>query len=282
MITIIVPIYNVEKYLHRCIDSILEQSYSNFELLLINDGSTDCSGAICDEYASKDSRIHAFHKKNGGCSSARNLGLENAKGEWITFVDSDDWVSTDYLKNLVICSNADFIVGGYVGVPKGDKYMASNEFYDRSKFPDFISCYQTNLLRTPWGSLLRLSIIRENSLSFDEKIRYGEDTVFNYQYLCYCGSVRTINSCNYNYFYEYSNSKYDLSLVEVEYALKKMVETKKRLNERINYNLQENLSIDYYTYINKCSVVKMRDKVYLEEYYQLCRTFFPDVNKFEF
>ena len=91
-ISVIVPVYNTEKYLHRCIDSILAQTFTDFELLLIDDGSTDNSGTICDEYATKDSRVRVFHKKNGGVSSARNLGVDNAKGEWVTFVDSDDCV----------------------------------------------------------------------------------------------------------------------------------------------------------------------------------------------
>lgn len=83
-ISVIVPVYNTEKYLHRCVDSILAQTFTDFELLLIDDGSTDSSGAICDEYAQKDSRVRVFHKENGGASSARNLGLDNATGEWIT------------------------------------------------------------------------------------------------------------------------------------------------------------------------------------------------------
>ena len=109
-ISVIVPVYNTEKYLNRCIDSILAQTFTDFELLLIDDGSTDCSGKICDEYAAKDSRVRVFHKENGGVSSARNMGLDNAQGEWITFVDSDDWVHEDFLKKrlaLALNDNAD-------------------------------------------------------------------------------------------------------------------------------------------------------------------------------
>ena len=100
-ISVIVPVFNAEKSLHRCVDSILTQKYTDFELLLINDGSTDSSGAICDRYAAKDSRVRVFHKENGGASSARNLGLDNARGEWITFCDSDDFVDKDWLKNYI-------------------------------------------------------------------------------------------------------------------------------------------------------------------------------------
>lgn len=95
LISIIVPIYNAESTLNRCIDSIINQSFDDWELLLIDDGSKDQSGKICDEYATKDSRIKVFHKENGGVSSARNLGLDNALGKWITFIDSDDKIFDD-------------------------------------------------------------------------------------------------------------------------------------------------------------------------------------------
>ena len=104
-ISVIVPVYNTEKYLHRCVDSILAQTFTDFELLLIDDGSTDSSGAICDEYAQKDSRVRVFHKENGGASSARNLGLDNATGEWITFCDSDDFVYSYWLSNFDVDKN---------------------------------------------------------------------------------------------------------------------------------------------------------------------------------
>lgn len=110
MITIIVPIYNSARFLDKCINSILSQSYTDFELLLVNDGSTDNSGVICDLYSQKDSRVRVIHKPNGGVSSARNLGIDQARGEWITFVDSDDWVNEDFLKKryeLAIVENAD-------------------------------------------------------------------------------------------------------------------------------------------------------------------------------
>lgn len=93
-ISVIVPVYNVEKYLSRCIDSIISQTFSDFELILVDDGSTDSSGKICDEYGKKDGRVKVIHKKNGGQSSARNAGIENSTGEYISFVDSDDWISS--------------------------------------------------------------------------------------------------------------------------------------------------------------------------------------------
>lgn len=116
LISIIVPIFNTEKYLHQCLDSILSQSYENFECLLINDGSTDASASICREYIAKDARFRYFEKENGGVSSARNLGIERSGGAYITFIDSDDWVEFDYLEVLysaIIQETADISVSSY-------------------------------------------------------------------------------------------------------------------------------------------------------------------------
>jgi glycosyltransferase involved in cell wall biosynthesis len=101
LFSIIIPVYNADKYLSKCIDSIISQTFTDFELVLINDGSSDNSGMICEEYAKKDSRIHTFHKENGGVSSARNLGLDKANGEWITFVDADDWLADNFLERML-------------------------------------------------------------------------------------------------------------------------------------------------------------------------------------
>lgn len=113
MISIIIPIYNAELYLHRSIDSILSQTYTDIEVLLVDDGSTDRSGELCDEYANKDSRVRVFHKINEGVSSARNVGLDNAKGQWITFVDADDWIDKNMyqeLYNTAVSTQADIVL----------------------------------------------------------------------------------------------------------------------------------------------------------------------------
>ena len=98
VLSVIVPVYNSKEHLSRCIDSILSQSFSDFELLLVDDGSKDGSGAVCDAYSEKDSRVRVFHKENGGVSSARNVGIENADGQWLTFIDSDDWIEEDFFQ----------------------------------------------------------------------------------------------------------------------------------------------------------------------------------------
>lgn len=123
LITVIVPCYNVERYLRRCVDSILLQTYYNIEIILIDDGSTDCSGLICDEFASIDNRIKVIHKTNGGLSDARNKGLDVMLGDYVTFVDSDDWIDKDYVKvlyQLLKENNADVSVINLKPVVEGD------------------------------------------------------------------------------------------------------------------------------------------------------------------
>ena len=121
MVSVIVPVYKVERYIRKCIDSILKQSFTDFELILVDDGSPDKCGKICDEYAAKDKRIKVIHKKNGGLSDARNAGLDYATGGYICFIDSDDWIHKDLLKdNLerLVSENADVIIFNYVEVFK--------------------------------------------------------------------------------------------------------------------------------------------------------------------
>ena len=203
MITIIVPIYNSERYLHRCISSILDQRYSNFELLLIDDGSIDSSNVICEEYSQKDSRIRVFHKENGGVSSARNMGIENARGEWIIFVDSDDFLPNDALLNLSQKKTSDLIVGGYKNHSednliclKWDKDVVENE-----ELSNFLSQnINASLLRVPWCKLFKKELIDKESLRFNCSLVFGEDTVFVLSYLLSCKSISVCNQYCYNYY----------------------------------------------------------------------------------
>ena len=114
-VSIIIPVYNSENTLRRCLNSVLAQTFTDFECLLVDDGSTDDSGRICDEYAEKDKRFRVFHKENGGVSSARNVGLDNASGEWITFVDSDDWIEGSFLDSLLNFGNGSLRISNFNG-----------------------------------------------------------------------------------------------------------------------------------------------------------------------
>ncbi len=202
MISIIVPVYNAEQYLRRCIDSILAQSHTDFELLLINDGSKDASGDICDEYATQDTRIRVFHKKNGGVSSARNLGIEESKGEWITFIDADDYVHPDFLASLYAQHDADLIIGSFqlVGSDESWNGILPNETYGRDVLrlklekSEFVPNH-----RAPWAKLYRHDIIIDNHLLYDTRVSLSEDWLFTLHYFQYVQSIRTIDAPYYYY-----------------------------------------------------------------------------------
>lgn len=200
MISIITPIYNTEKYLHSCINSILAQTCTDFELLLIDDGSKDYSGNICDEYAANDSRIRVFHKENGGVSSARNIGLDNAQGEWITFIDSDDMVKTNYLESMIKASDAELIMSSFEFIDKVEDWdnSISHKYYKKDDVKSFLDRYLWGVaLCAPYCKLFRKDIIGD--LRFDNNIAYKEDTIFVFQYLCRINTVRTIENYGYQY-----------------------------------------------------------------------------------
>ena len=198
MISIIVPVYNTEKYLDRCIQSILAQTYTDFELLLIDDGSTDSSGALCDKYAEQDSRIRVFHKENGGVSSARNTGLDNAEGEYIIFVDSDDYMKSqmcEILYNKLIQEQADIVICGTEETGGGFWKPERNENYTKVSFYEcFGELLQTELLSPPWNKIFVKKQIKQR---FRNDISFGEDLIFNLQYLFDCNKISFITASPY-------------------------------------------------------------------------------------
>ena len=192
LISIIVPVYNVEKYLPRCLDSISSQTYTNWECILVDDGSKDSSGTICDEYAKKDSRFIVHHKKNGGVSSARNHGLEQMKGEWCTFVDADDILMTNALEVYMshLTDDVDSVIASYIMVDNALQTLAKSdvEFHDiinyESALKDF---YKSNLKMFNsyiWDRFFRGSVIKNNKLRFNEQIYIKEDGLFIVEFLC--------------------------------------------------------------------------------------------------
>lgn len=194
-LSIIIPIYNAEQFIRRCIDSILEQTYTDFELLLIDDGSTDDSSRICDVYSENDSRIKVFHKKNGGVSSARNVGLDNANGEWIVFIDSDDAINNQYL-SVTKKATVDLILTGC-------DYYGATYIKDKIKITDstlshFYENYlQTLQMRVPWAKFYKRSLIE--NLRFNESYKVGEDTLFVLSYLRRVKSMSVTNNTSYIY-----------------------------------------------------------------------------------
>ncbi|MBR4996068.1 MAG: glycosyltransferase family 2 protein [Alistipes sp.] len=181
MISIIVPIYNTETYLRECVDSILAQTYTDFELLLIDDGSKDSSGVICDEYAAKDSRVRVFHKENGGVSSARNLGLNNAKGEYLIVIDADDyWCRIDALEqlyNVAVENNVDIVRGEYKAVDKnGTDLFARPITQSKEKIANQIIDNVTFLSDAICGEFFFvLCLVKKSAL---DSIRYNDKRSF--------------------------------------------------------------------------------------------------------
>lgn len=258
-ISVIVPIYNAEKWLRRCVDSILAQTYTDLELLLIDDGSTDGSSAICDAYATLDTRVRVFHKPNGGASSARNVGLDNVHGEWITFCDSDDWVYSDWIENFNINNSEryDLICQGIeCDKPMSEGEECSSQYKYSFNFEGDIikalnSLYHYKILGYTFIKAFRLNIIKEHGLSFDTNIKLQEDEVFLFQYIKFARSIRVYDKVGYHYYIPEWNTKYKLNFEDREYLLlKSIAELSKLDNKRsidiIKYRRIE-LSQLYYT-----------------------------------
>ena len=182
-ISIIVPVYKAEAYLHRCVDSILLQSFQDFEVLLIDDGSPDKSGEICDEYAKKDSRVRVFHKENGGVSSVRNLGLDKAVGEWISFVDSDDYLKLNAL-DVAMChinklrdANIDMLQFSYSRVTIDGNIVLEDA--QKTELLDSISYIKENkCIYAVWCNLIKKSIIENYRIRFVDDVKLAEDQLF--------------------------------------------------------------------------------------------------------
>lgn len=203
-ISVIVPVYNVEKYLRRCLDSIVAQTYTNFELILVDDGSIDDSGDICEDYAKKDSRIKIFHKENGGVSSARNIGLDNAKGDFVTFCDSDDSVTPNWLEDFDVLSNKDLIIQGYkykkaTDVEYTDKkfFESSDESFSRNELLEKLLVYDN--FGYLWTRCFRRSLIEEYTLRFNTDYIVREDEDFILHFMKYVKTFKTVPTDNYLY-----------------------------------------------------------------------------------
>ncbi|MFC0344180.1 glycosyltransferase family 2 protein [Epilithonimonas hispanica] len=204
-ISIIIPVYNAEKYLTECLQSVQFQSFTDFEVLLVNDGSTDRSGKICEEFVEKDSRFKVFHKENGGVSSARNLGIKNASGEFICFIDSDDYIKENFFKDFKFETNsADLFVQGYHIKIENQQFLERSIIHANLKSNDIgsILCnleIKTNIIETPWSKLFKTNIIHDNNLLFNERLHNGEDHLFVLSYFKYINSIYLSNSNNYIY-----------------------------------------------------------------------------------
>ena len=198
-ISVIVPVFKTEKYLNRCIKSIVNQTYKNLEIILVDDGSTDNCPKICDDWSNKDDRIVVIHKKNGGVSSARNIGINHSNGKYISFVDSDDYIDQDMLSKLVNClkeKKSDISICNYYPNTfdffELDKKIKIDVFYNML----FDKKYYRGYL---WNKLYRSDIIKNNQLFFDDNICICEDLLFNCKYALHCCNASVVNEKLYYY-----------------------------------------------------------------------------------
>lgn len=211
-ISIIVPVYNAETTLHQCIDSIIHQSYKDWELLLIDDGSSDNSAVICDDYAQKDIRIRVFHKLNEGVSAARNLGLDNAKGEWIAFADSDDYTYENWIDNFIVeiikDNSVDFVMQGFkVNKPLWNDKDNKDIFLRRLYGINYVGSVDKGIVLMDknamkgylWIKIFRSKKIKDYGIRFNRKFRILEDEEFCLQYLMHCKRIRFIDKIGYFY-----------------------------------------------------------------------------------
>lgn len=211
-ISVIVPVYNVEKFLNRCVDSILSQTFTDFELILVDDGSPDNCPAICDDYAQKDCRVYVIHQNNKGVSAARNTGIEYAEGRYIAFADSDDYLDKNWLQQLhsaVSSSNAELVQSGFIWVDGNGREIKRTVRYtgiwEITSQSDYIEYLIYNVLYhgngwEVWTALFDSTIIKNHSIRFCTTCNnFAEDLGFVLEYLLYCKKIISIEDCCYYY-----------------------------------------------------------------------------------
>lgn len=196
MISVIVPVYNAEKTLNECVDSILSQSYQEFELILVDDGSKDASPKICDQYAAQKTGVIVIHKINGGVSSARNAGLDIAKGKWITFIDADDYITEGYFDGVEDATE-EVLFKKYLWLRKNG-VLASTNIKEKATFSltEYLSENITDsIIRCPWGKFYKKNLLC--NLRFLTDMKIGEDAQFVFRYLAKCRTYRLLSRGEY-------------------------------------------------------------------------------------
>ena len=280
-ISVIVPIYNNAKYLKKCIDSIIYQTYKNLEIILVNDGSTDSSGKIADEYQKKDNRIKVIHQKNAGVSIARNVGLKNATGNFIGFVDSDDWIEKNMFEMLlesIIKYNVDISIcnlsfeneNGIIIKSYDEKegILSYEEYIKNIYYSPCIQGYTCN-------KLYKTSLIKENNIQFDKTIFVLEDDLFNFEIL-YKNKKQVksffLNQKLYHYIDHNTNvSKSNFNLKKLSYLVvrDKEINYLKKMNIDVNY-----LKVDYCASFIRANILMKKNKIKKPEiYYDLLKKF---------
>ncbi|MGN1203385.1 MAG: glycosyltransferase family 2 protein [Eubacterium sp.] len=220
MISVIIPVYKCEKYIGRCIESVLSQSYKDFELILVDDASPDKSFDICCDYQKKDNRVKAFSFDNAGVSENRNRGIERAKGEYICFLDSDDELEEDALRKLIDgIAEADIVIGGFTNIyaDRTQQIIPDSGIYDINEFrATLFDLYKRNFINPVWGKLYKTDIIKSNEIKFPKNLSLGEDLLFVLDYLKVSSSVCLISESVYKYYRDTGSLSRSYSLKSLE------------------------------------------------------------------
>lgn len=256
LVSIVVPIYNTEKYLNRAIDSLINQTYRQLEILLVNDGSTDGSGKICDNYAAKDSRIHVIHKPNGGEATARNEGLSKASGTCVMFCDSDDEYLLDAVEKLVNGINqpdVDLSIGAYLE-KTGDITRLAVTNQQRYTAPDIAYKIFTEgnpfgvgyIMSTVNGSIFRTSIIRKHNIKFNESFVIGNDVLFVGDYLNHCRDVYDVFSPVYIYYKFHTFERIQGMAFEYPDNFKLLIAMYEKLLPMVDESLKKNILANFF------------------------------------
>lgn len=238
MISVIIPAYNAARTIRRCIQSVLDQTYTEWEMIIVDDGSKDDTLDICQSY--DDSRIRVLHKENGGVSSARNHGLKFAQGDYIAFIDSDDFIEANYLEHLSQGLDYDIVISGfcYENTPESSSFhlkLANREAVGR----ELSKLINADQLCYPWGRLFKRSIIEQNHIRFNEKMRFAEDNVFNWEYLCHINSLRIdTTQKDYHKSSDEGGVGYNLSFEEMDYVDGKLFMLSQKLESYYGIKLQ--------------------------------------------
>lgn len=289
MISIIIPVYNSENYLSECIESVLNQTYSNFELILINDGSKDSSGEICNYYKSIDNRVIVIHQENKGISETRNIGLEIAKGEFILFVDNDDIISPALLHdNIELLNQTDLDVVkfsiNYLYIDQHgngkeiNKYHIESGCYNRDEIREkYRHLKEAGVFTFIWNMLIRRSVLSDNNIFFDKNALFGgEDNIFNYKILKYSNGLICNSKAYYTHFRRIGQStstKYSLNKIKTVLNIME-VEKDFFCQYNINDTLWNEYVVEYTSFIinqvfDKRNDMKYKDKTKLLDELQL-------------
>ncbi len=279
-ISIIIPVYNVEKYLNRCVDSILNQSLQDFEIILVNDGSTDSSPKICDEYVQQDERIHVIHKQNARVAAARNDGIKVAQGEFISLIDSDDWIEPTMLEEMYSTATqfgCDFVMCDFTKKGKEVEYTVSQPigegFYDRERIEkELFKCLIMfdNIEFPPtisnWTCLFNREFLIDNVLYYDEDIHYCEDSIFGSKVMYNANRFYYLKGKYfYNYFYNPNSttSKYNPKKWDSYLKINERLEEYFR-NDNFDFSYQIKINMLYFT-LNMMSEIGRSKESFLEK-----------------